>query len=689
MPPSEEALLENASIMRRMLDDLASRLILGDGKWSGPWIEEITSTLARIGAMAELSGRPDIGSLSLPLEQRAARVRRGDEDASAFEPVLQSGITQLQEAIERSGAASIEAQAAARPPANALAQDRELVSDFILEAREHLTNIEAQLLVLEENPGQLEPIHAIFRGFHTIKGLAGFLEFAAIQEVAHEVETCLDLARNGRLTVTAAVVDAVLAGADYLGVEISRVERELNGSQPEPATENGKLLETIRSLMRPPAPDSTPNEPPASTGADLTALSKSILASEHGPAKTEERPSSQDTRSEKKGAAAAVKVDTAKLDSLVDMVGEMVIADSILRGTPELAELKSTRVLRALTQLERMTSEVQKTAMSMRMVTIGQLFQKMARLVRDTSRKQAKQVELVTAGEDTELDRNIVEELGDPLMHMVRNAIDHGIETPELRRAGGKDPTARLTLSAAHRGGHICIEVSDDGRGLDKEKILAKARQKGLIQEADHLSDSEIFNLIFEPGFSTAAQVTDISGRGVGMDVVRKRIQKLRGRVEIQSTPGRGSTFVLKLPLTLAIIDGLVVGVGKERYVMPVFAVKEILRPAEEMMFTVENRDEMALVRGRLFPVVRLYRRFGVAPRSEQAVSNVLILVESAGKDFCVMVDEVIGKQEVVIKSLGPTMQSIAGVAGGAILGDGRVGLILDLEGVYGEAPHG
>jgi len=545
MPPSEESLLENASIMRRMLDDLASRLILGDGKWSGPWIEEITSTLARIGAMAELSGRPDIGSLSLPLEQRAARVRRGDEDASAFEPVLQSGITQLQEAIERSGAASIEAQAAARPPANALAQDRELVSDFILEAREHLTNIEAQLLVLEENPGQLEPIHAIFRGFHTIKGLAGFLEFAAIQEVAHEVETSLDLARNGRLTVTAAVVDAVLAGADYLGVEISRVERELNGSQPEPATENGKLLETIRSLMRPPAPDSTPNEPPASTGADLTALSKSILASEHGPAKTEERPSWQDTRSEKKGAAAAVKVDTAKLDSLVDMVGEMVIADSILRGTPELAELKSTRVVRALTQLERMTSEVQKTAMSMRMVTIGQLFQKMARLVRDTSRKQAKQVELVTAGEDTELDRNIVEELGDPLMHMVRNAIDHGIETPELRRAAGKDPTARLTLSAAHRGGHICIEVSDDGRGLDKEKILAKARQKGLIQEADHLSDTEIFNLIFEPGFSTAAQVTDISGRGVGMDVVRKRIQKLRGRVEIQSTPGRGSTFVL------------------------------------------------------------------------------------------------------------------------------------------------
>ncbi|MBZ5590874.1 MAG: chemotaxis protein CheA [Acidobacteriia bacterium] len=638
--------------------------------------------------MAELVGRPDIRSLSVPLELRAARVRRGEEDPGDFEPALHSAIAQLQEAVERSSTASCEVEAAPRPPATALAEDRELVSDFIMEAREHLANIEAQLLALEENPGDQEPIHSIFRGFHTIKGLAGFLEFSAIQEVAHEVETLLDLARNGRLAVTREVVDAVLAGADYLGIEINRVERELNGSQREPATENGKMLESIRALMRAPAAGSNPDGRPPAPAADLAALSNSILAPERSSDKTEERPSSPESRSEKKGAAAAVKVDTAKLDSLVDMVGEMVIADSILRHTPELAELKSTRVLRGLAQLARMTSEVQKTAMSMRMVTIGGLFQKMARLVRDTSRKQGKQVELATVGEDTELDRNIVEELGDPLMHMVRNAIDHGIETPEVRRAAGKDPTARLTLSAAHRAGHICVEVSDDGRGLDQEKILAKARQKALIQDGAHLSDSEIFNLIFEPGFSTADQVTDISGRGVGMDVVRKRIQKMRGRVEIQSAPGRGSTFLLKLPLTLAIIDGLLVGVGRDRYVVPVLAVKEILRPTEDMMFTVENRDEMALVRGQLFPVVRLHQRFHVVPHSEQAVSNVLILVESAGKDFCLMVDKVLGKQEVVIKSLGPTMQRIAGVAGGAILGDGRVGLILDLEGVYGGVPH-
>ena len=372
----------------------------------------------------------------------------------------------------------------------------------------------------------------------------------------------------------------------------------------------------------------------------------------------------------------------------MDMVGEMVIAESMVRHSPELGGLTNSKLLRSLAQLGRITNEVQKTAMSMRMVPVGTLFQKMARLVRDLSRKHNKQVDLQTAGEDTELDRNIVEELADPLMHMVRNAIDHGIETPDVRREAGKNPVARVTLRAFHQAGYISIEISDDGRGLNRDKIVAKAREKGLIESPDHLSDNEIFNLIFEPGFSTADKVTDISGRGVGMDVVRKKIQQLRGRVEIQSVAGQGTTFLLKLPLTLAIIEGLVVGVGKERYIVPVFAVKEMLRPTEETMFTVENREEMALVRGRLFPVVRLYKRFQVEPRSEDYASSVLIIAESEGKDFCLMVDDVLGKQEVVIKSLGESLRNISGVAGGAILGDGRVGLILDMEGIYGRTSH-
>ncbi|MGH9558301.1 MAG: chemotaxis protein CheA, partial [Bryobacteraceae bacterium] len=271
----------------------------------------------------------------------------------------------------------------------------------------------------------------------------------------------------------------------------------------------------------------------------------------------------------------------------------------------------------------------------------------------------------------------------DPLMHMVRNSIYHGIETPEERIRAGKDPVAWVRLKAGHHSGHILLEVTDDGRGLDPDKILKKAREKNLIGEGARPAENEIFNLIFTPGFSTAEQVTSVSGRGVGMDVVKKHIHKLRGKIEIQSTQGLGATFLLRLPLTLAIIDGLLVGVGEERYLMPIFAVREMFRPSDEMLSTVEHRDEMVLLRGSLLPVVRLHRRFEVAPKSEKLAENVLIVTEARGKLFCLAVDELIDKQEVVIKSLGGALSHIRGVAGGAILGDGRVGLILDPESLF------
>jgi two-component system chemotaxis sensor kinase CheA len=319
----------------------------------------------------------------------------------------------------------------------------------------------------------------------------------------------------------------------------------------------------------------------------------------------------------------------------------------------------------------------------MRMIPIGQLFQKTSRQVRDLSRKAGKQVDLELSGEETELDRNIVEDLADPLMHMVRNAVDHGIEPPAQREKAGKSATAHVTLRAGHQAGQIIIEVSDDGRGLDRDKILKKAREQGLVSADAALPDGEIFNLIFQPGFSTAEKVTDVSGRGVGMDVVRRQIQKLRGRIDILSKRGEGTTFILKLPLTLAIIDGLVVGVGNQRYVVPIFAIREMLKPAEDAISTIRGREEMAMVRGALLPVVRLYQRFHVQPRFENPWESLLIVSESGGRQFCLMVDELIGKQEVVIKSLGEGLRNIAGVAGGAILGDGRVGLILDLEGLF------
>ncbi len=568
---------------------------------------------------------------------------------------------------------------------NSLAADPELLGDFILESREYLSAIELQLLTLEQDPANAEAIHSIFRGFHTIKGLAGFLELAAIQAVAHEVETILDLARNAQLNITPLVIDRILESKDYLAGWMSALEQMLeNGTQPR-VPGNDALLEAIRVLA---GPESSPplDEPEGAPGTEgLQELALGVAGETQVDAAREpgaQGKASGVTQSE----ARLIKVETAKLDFLVDMVGEMVIAQSLVQHDPDLAGESRTKLSRNLAQLARITEEVQKTAMSMRMVPVGQLFQKMTRLVRDLAKKSGKQVELAMAGEETELDRNIVEELSDPLMHMVRNSLDHGIENAAERLASGKNPVARLTLRAGHQAGHITIEVSDDGRGLNRARILAKARKNGLISGGDDMSDFEVFNLIFHPGFSTAEQVTDVSGRGVGMDVVRKNIQKLRGRIDIKSELGKGTTFLLKVPLTLAIIDGLVVGVGHERYIVPIYAVREMLRPTEDMISTVEGRNEMAMVRGSLLPIVRLHERFKVEPTSRNPWEALLIVSECNQKRFCILVDDLVGKQEVVIKSLGPTLQGIPGVAGGAILGDGRVGLILDLEALHGKS---
>jgi two-component system chemotaxis sensor kinase CheA len=607
--------------------------------------------------------------------------------------------------------------------ANPLAGDPELLNDFILESREHLTSIELQLLTLDQDPGNAEAIHSIFRGFHTIKGMAGFLDLNAVREVAHEVETILDLARNGALLITAPVIDRILESKDYLNRCLTELEAMLQTGQQPAASDTAALIAAIRGLgsapaqtevpvseegQRPACPAEAPPQPepvtiglvelahevsappiepdlkPATEPVELTAAPcpESVASPENAAAP--ENAEAARLAEAKSGGARSIKVDTAKLDYLVDMVGEMVIAQSLVKHDPDLANGMKPRLARNLSQLARITDDVQRTAMSMRMIPIRQLFQKTGRLVRDLSRKYGKQVDLDMRGEETELDRNIVEELADPLMHMVRNAIDHGIEMPEERVRAGKAATAKLTLKAGHQAGHIVIQVSDDGRGLDQEKILRKAREKNLIPAGAEPDQSEIFNLIFQPGFSTADKVTDVSGRGVGMDVVRKHVQKLRGRVDASSTPGQGTSFLMKLPLTLAIIDGLVVGVGEQRYIVPLFAVREMLKPAEEAISTVQGKYEMAMVRGALLPVVRLHQRFGVKPRFDQPWESLLIVSESGGRQFCLMVDELIGKQEVVIKSLGETMQNIAGVAGGAILGDGRVGLILDLEGLFG-----
>lgn len=635
----------------KAVDELATQAMLSEG--NPQQIAPLLAALSELAGKAESAGLSDVVTAARELSSASGR---GHGEFLA-------GLTRLQETLQHSDK---KAPAAA---VTSIAADRELLSDFIVESRDHLSSIEANVLVLEQNPSQLDAVHTIFRGFHTIKGLAGFLELPAMQQSAHEVESLLDRVRNSTLAVTPALVDVVLAGADYLKTEVSRVEAMLGGAAPAEPASNTALLEKVRQLM-----SGKPAEPSAAPTPTADA------AVSEAPAAEARKSDANESR--------LVKVDTAKLDFLVDMVGEIVIAQSMIRHDGNLVSTGHAKLQRNLAHLERITGEVQKTAMSMRMVPVGQLFQKSARLIRDLTRKSGKRIELDLVGEETQLDRTIVDELADPMMHMIRNAADHGIELPEDRTKAGKNPVARIGLKAYHQAGYIAVEISDDGRGLSREKILAKARERGLIQDGASLADKDVFNLIFEPGFSTAEKVTDLSGRGVGMDVVRRQVQKMRGRVDIESRLGSGTTFVIKLPLTLAIIDGLVVGVGEQRFIVPIFVIHEIFQPRAESIFTVEGRKEMMLIRGNLLPVVRLHERFSVEPRSTDLTECVVVVAEAHGKRFCLVVDELIGKHEVVIKNLGTMFKDLPGVAGGAILGDGRVGLIVDMDGVFGDLAH-
>jgi two-component system, chemotaxis family, sensor kinase CheA len=653
---------ETESLLRERIDELATRLLIRDAcsEASGCDPKQLLAELAKFAQEACDAGYDEAARVA---EELSASIGRAPTWPATMTQ-LQGGLARLQQTIGAGGGVyPAEPPSAAAIKQSSLADDPELVAEFVRESREHLTSIEQRILTLEREPADADAIHSVFRGFHTIKGLAGFLEFSAIQEMTHELETALNLAREGKLAIIPAVIDVILESVDYLSRAIAGVE---SGGPNERDPSHDRLLRKVRALMAEEPDVTVPALPP-------TTKPETAVPPEHDRKRV-------GTAAE----ALSVRVDTTKLDYLVDMVGEMVIAQSLVRHNETLAAASDSRLLRDLAQLARITSEVQKTAMAMRMVPIGQLFQRTARQVRDLSRKVGKQVELVTRGEDTELDKTIAEELADPLMHMVRNAIDHGIEAPDIRKEAGKPPKATIILAAYHQAGQIVIEIADDGRGLDARKIVAKAHHKGLIEDGAHLSESDIFRLILEPGFSTADQVTDISGRGVGMDVVRKQVEKLRGRIEIHSQAGQGTTFLLKLPLTMAIIDGLVVMIGHHRYIVPLFAVREMFRPVAESISTVQSRKEMALVRGRLLPVLRLYKRFGLHPRTEDPCQALLIVAESEGQPFCLMVDDLVGKQEVVIKSLGEGLGEVPGIAGGAILGDGRVGLILDMGGLWG-----
>jgi two-component system chemotaxis sensor kinase CheA len=362
----------------------------------------------------------------------------------------------------------------------------------------------------------------------------------------------------------------------------------------------------------------------------------------------------------------------------MDVVGELVIVQSQIAESARLMGDENSHLARNIAQLGRITKELQHNAMSVRLVPIKPTFQKMERLVRDLARDCEKKVNFHTSGEDTEIDRTVIEEIADPLVHMVRNSMDHGLEKPAVRLANGKPEHGNVTLKAFHQGSNIHIELSDDGRGIDHERIYSKAVEKGVIPAGAQMSRDEVLALIFAPGFSTAEKVTSVSGRGVGMDVVRRNIEKLRGKVEIDTEVGKGTIFRIKLPLTMAIIDGLVVRVGSDRFILPSTSVQMALRPAAGAITTVHGRGEVLDHRGRILPIHRLNHRFQIPGAIENPLEGIIVLVETSGRLTALLVDEMVSKQEVVIKNLGGLLSNLPGIAGGAILGDGNIALILD-----------
>lgn len=549
-----------------------------------------------------------------------------------------------------------------------LEADGELLREFINESNEHLQNIEAGVLTLEENPTDAETLNSIFRAFHTFKGGSGFLNLKPVNHLAHELESLLDLARQHKLQIDSEIINLILAGRDSLKRYVAEMELQLTAQKPP-----GPILFPTQHLISKVLAVTTGEHRPEATQAPVLPMP---IAVEAEASVSAPEPPAQRAAT----GALSVKVDTAKLDSLVDLVGEMVIAQSLVAQDNNLNRGLSQQLTRNLAQLGRITKDLQRAAMSLRMVPIRSTFQKMTRLVRDLSAKESKQVQLLLSGEDTELDRTIVEEISDPLVHMVRNSVDHGIEKPETRLERKKAAQGTIHLHACHQGGNIVIQIKDDGGGLNKDRILAKAKERGLVAADAQLSDEEIFKLIFLPGFSTAEKVTSISGRGVGMDVVRRNIDKLRGRIEITSTLGAGSCFTIYLPLTLAIIDGLLISVGQERYILPTLSVRESFRPAPEMLCSVNECAEMLLVRGSLIPLLRLAEHFDVPGAVTDPTKGLVVVVESNGQCRCLLVDHLLGKQEVVIKSLGETFKHARSLAGAAILGDGRVGLILNVD---------
>ena len=576
--------------------------------------------------------------------------------------------------------------------------DMEILTDFISEAQENLDTIEISLIELEHDPVNTDIINDIFRPFHTIKGVAGFLSLTKINKLAHATENLLDSARSGDFIISHTVTDIILASVDTLKALLDKVKQGIQTGYRE--SDDDIDVDSLRSRLKQLQISLTKGEkePLGEILVRKKELSQSdldqalefqnknsvkklgeILVEEKKVKPKQVASALMEQSCVKKKMDVQVRVSTQKLDDLVDYAGELVIAQSMLRQQTK----EDVIVSKTVSQLGQIVNHMQNIAMSMRMIPIQATFMKMIRLVRDLSRKSGKEIHLSMTGEDTEIDRNVVDALYEPMVHMIRNACDHGIEATSERSKTGKPAQGNIHLCAYHKGGNIIIEIEDDGKGLDKDKILEKAKSTGLIKGDEQMTDTQVFDLIMQPGFSTAKEITDISGRGVGMDVVKDGIEKFRGHLNIASKKGKGTKFIISLPLTLAIIDGMLIGVDDQRYVIPTIAIQKAFKPRQGEYFTVKGKGEMVKDRGNLIPLIRLNEIYGTSNNKKSIDACLVVVVESKEEKRAILIDELLGKDEYVIKSLGHSMNDIQGIAGGAILADGKVGLILDVDGIF------
>ena len=561
-------------------------------------------------------------------------------------------------------------------PAEVRTLNEEFRPLFIEETTEQLAEFEAGVLRLEEMPEDAEAVDVVFRFAHSLKGSSSMMGFTDIARCAHVLECLLQQIRAGTRSVTRDVIGALLASGDVLRELVGRIEAGPDSTSA--ASEAVERVEvTINALLDRPDPSGTPRAEPA--GGPIAPLEPPALdLVTVGPAEPRRRATDRDE-------ATAIRVSVDKVDRLVNLAGELVTTQSMLaQMVADLTPTGIAKVQESVGRMDRHVRELHHSVLAVRMVSVRTLFARFPRFVRDLAESVGKQAVVELAGEETELDKSVIEKIADPLLHLVRNAIDHGLENPEGRRAAGKPAIGSVRLDASQRGGSIYIEVSDDGRGLDRDRILSRGRAQGLVAPGESPSDEDVFALIFRPGFSTAETVSELSGRGVGMDVVKRNVEALGGIIAIRSEAGRGTRFRIKLPLTLALLDGQVLRVGDQVYVLPLVAIIESVRANRGSVHAIGGSREVIVVRGEKLPLLRLGWLFGVRASTEDPTEGLVVMVENEERRTALLVDGLLGQQQVVIKSLDTHFRKVDGVAGATILGDGRVSLVLDVAGLVG-----